>query len=1156
MRIPIREQLGLLVLLTSLIALAVVAIATWVNNYNFVLGIRSSGLSLTASLKAAQLSSNLLLLQSTVNSVATRVLPQLALQRYYDGNNTDANWARSAGDLQGALAGGGGSALLLQAIIYSKNGTGTGNPFGLLNVTGYGVNGKIQLPYNHSNGSSVYLGDDGLGYPPELYPNLTYTSTPVNSSYNLSTAYINGAPLGLTSAILYGPWQVNASFALLSLTVPIINNTSLTDILGYITVLIDARLIYDVFNSYEGLDNTGSILFIGPSTTDNKFANGTLAEMDVIFLLPPAQNASRGIRHSTRAFGQRNTPFPMKSYPAVLDAYTKRNAAVNNAGSLISTRNEEGDTVSVGYARPSSALCNWALLVEFTHGEVVAPINHLRNVLVACVFGTAAGILLLLFPIAHFSVRPIRRLRAATEKTVQPVRRTSDNDSLRSLDSRDDVLGDEENLAREAKKEGFIGQLSGWRRGRPKTRARHGDDTRRQSFRIPGKVEDRNHFIHDELTDLTKTYNEMSEELMMQYARLEERVQERTQELEVSKKAAEAANESKTLFIANISHELKTPLNGILGMCAVCMSEDDPTRVKRSLGIIYKSGDLLLHLLTDLLTFSKNQIGQQLQLDEREFRLADISSQVMSIFDKQAKDGNINLGVTFQGPQDKPDLDASGSFGPQPIYGPFGTGRVKDMYLYGDQHRILQVIINLVSNSLKFTPPGGSVDLRIRCLGEALERANSRKDSMQSKYSKDSRQSRQRSGRPFNWKHRPRLGSGKNSNESDTLKKKFDTALTLKASQDNKHHTQLEVDERSPSPSPVNMRTLLFEFEVEDTGPGVPEHLQERVFEPFVQGDLGLSKKYGGTGLGLSICSQLAGLMKGSITLRSQQGVGSTFNMRIPLRYTRERADSTASSTINLTTQHGSLHADATTDEPGNPPVIDDSRSNISITSAHDNANAVGFDTTAKPRLVGLSQPFFTTDPALNSPTEQMAAIERVAAEASKRGDKIRVLVAEDNKVNQEVVLRMLKLEDIYDVTVAKDGQEAFDMVKESMEKDRLFNLIFMDIQVNTSSKVKDCQADQRKMPNVDGLQSTRLIRQMGYSAPIVALTAFAEESNVKECMDSGMNYFLSKPIRRPALKQVLKTYCATIPEAEEGGDAGSSPNQRPTTPDAVSPFS
>ena len=89
-------------------------------------------------------------------------------------------------------------------------------------------------------------------------------------------------------------------------------------------------------------------------------------------------------------------------------------------------------------------------------------------------------------------------------------------------------------------------------------------------------------------------------------------------------------------------------------------------------------------------------------------------------------------------------------------------------------------------------------------------------------------------------------------------------------------------------------------------------------------------------------------------------------------------------------------------------------------------------------------------------------------------------------------------------------------------------------------------------MPNLDGIQSTKLIREMGYSAPIVALTAFAEESNVKECMDSGMDFFLPKPIRRPALKQVLKRYCATIPEAAEEPEK----TPPPVVEDAVSPMS
>ena len=92
-------------------------------------------------------------------------------------------------------------------------------------------------------------------------------------------------------------------------------------------------------------------------------------------------------------------------------------------------------------------------------------------------------------------------------------------------------------------------------------------------------------------------------------------------------------------------------------------------------------------------------------------------------------------------------------------------------------------------------------------------------------------------------------------------------------------------------------------------------------------------------------------------------------------------------------------------------------------------------------------------------------------------------------------------------------------------------------------------------MPNLDGLQSTRLIRQMGYSAPIVALTAFAEESNVKECIDSGMDGFLAKPLRRPAFKQVLKRYCATIPEAAEEEGKNSPPQSKPKD-EPVSPMS
>ena len=102
-------------------------------------------------------------------------------------------------------------------------------------------------------------------------------------------------------------------------------------------------------------------------------------------------------------------------------------------------------------------------------------------------------------------------------------------------------------------------------------------------------------------------------------------------------------------------------------------------------------------------------------------------------------------------------------------------------------------------------------------------------------------------------------------------------------------HNPAFVPPPAPTPPPAGAKQFIFEFEVEDTGPGIPENMQQMVFEPFVQGDLGLSKKYGGTGLGLSICHQLANLMGGSIKLQSTVGKGTTFTMQIPLKYVKER---------------------------------------------------------------------------------------------------------------------------------------------------------------------------------------------------------------------------------------------------------------------------
>ena len=204
----------------------------------------------------------------------------------------------------------------------------------------------------------------------------------------------------------------------------------------------------------------------------------------------------------------------------------------------------------------------------------------------------------------------------------------------------------------------------------------------------------------------------------------------------------------------------------------------------------------------------------------------------------------------------------------------------------------------------------------------------------------------------------------------------------------------------------MNARTLIFQFEVEDTGPGIPEAFQDRVFEPFVQGDLGLSKKYGGTGLGLSICSQLASLMGGHISLVSSENVGTTFTMQIPLKHTRDRAPSTSSSDI-----YGSRPTSEYNHPTGENEAISGKgkvSGDTSPSGAHKSGNnSMGFQKDTQPRLVGLSQPFFAATPSpstVKNSSDQLAALESVAAHDSET--KLRVLVAEDNLVNQEVVLR------------------------------------------------------------------------------------------------------------------------------------------------------
>jgi osomolarity two-component system sensor histidine kinase SLN1 len=206
----------------------------------------------------------------------------------------------------------------------------------------------------------------------------------------------------------------------------------------------------------------------------------------------------------------------MSQYPAAVAGFGDQNGAINNASSILTTTNENNITVAVGYARPQSSLVSWLLIVEQSHSEAWAPINHLRSIVLSCVFGTIGFIILIILPIAHFSVRPIRRLRDATEKSIAPPGYTP-NGSIRSqrlneADLSGDETGDLEvrrsptSTSRRSKRGIFMKLRKLTYYGKPKTETERTEDERRRVFKIPAKVQDRKHFITDELTELTSKF--------------------------------------------------------------------------------------------------------------------------------------------------------------------------------------------------------------------------------------------------------------------------------------------------------------------------------------------------------------------------------------------------------------------------------------------------------------------------------------------------------------------------------------------------------------------------------------------------------------------------------------------------------------------------
>ncbi|KAK6505832.1 Histidine kinase [Arthrobotrys musiformis] len=1212
MHIGIRNQLSAFVLVVSLTSLGVLAIVTWFNNQSLVTDLRQSRLGLISSLKSDQIASDINLLETAVESIASRVQVLNAIKRYTGEiggvrNLTYANWNTSLIDYSLVLSTQGA---LQHIAVYSTDFKTT-----YLNVTGDGILPPTTPGFREIRditgnlvGYNSQLGHPG--FPDDLFP----TEPPPNGKLLLGPV----------------PSLTNTSAHLASFTSPIYNNTTAAvvnkSILGYVTVVCSLFNVENTLNDYGDLGQTYRYLLLGPT-------NGNLAEKDSgwpgnvswRYVLPPAI----GLSGEGKLGGFLNDVA----------------RAPGNKGTVIDTRNPaNGERVAVGFAPVDYNLADWLFVVQMSHKEVNEPVVHLRNLLLATVFGTGAGVVIVTCILATYAVRPIARLRDATEKTTRPP-----GYSPTAYDSETEdppaVFG--------AAGESTVGESirrrkPWWRRGFTNEKFEYTTNRGRKgrSFRVPDKVPDKKHIVTDELTDLTRTFNEMTDELVKQYTHLEERVATRTAELKEQTQLANAANDAKSMFIANVTHELRTPLNGILGMCSIMMNEPGlAPGIKRSLNTIYKSGDLLLCLLTDLLTFSRNQVaGVNVVLEEGEFYIRDLITQVKAIFVKTARDKGVELGLEVIN-------DTGITEAGEPSI---------DGVLRGDLNRVLQVVINLLSNALKFTPEKGSVQLRIAMLKDTRGLALSTEDTPQ--------------------KDMPLLNIPQtaiinpNTTANIALKAKKEAAsLTIPSlttpgevsnsstteayfSENNKSKNEESQSEESrPLVEDPRIAIRWFEFSVIDTGPGIPSHMHTKIFEPFVQGDLGLSKKYGGTGLGLSICKQLAELMGGVIELKSFEGAGSSFTLRIPLR-----AGGFPTQPPTGYSRPGSL---ATTRYTRNLPPNLRPRGDVDNISTKTASTAFSSISGGGPadatRLVGLSQPFFAPEvvedefterrgsrnlekrhkehspsppplptipsytetpptpgekteiivgqrrptlertssspamitprglegrsPSLRKPSddrgrtqstplstvgngsappgpapaplpqgEPKLAVQKGAlpkapisaispsksvritkipeaetgesssapAKKEKRSSKelkdlkdkrasIRVLVAEDNRVNIQVIKKMLKLEAVSDITLAEDGAVAVLRVKEALAVGKKFDIIFMDIQ----------------MPNMDGLQATKVIREMGYTSAICALTAFAEQSNVKECFDAGMDYFLAKPIKKHELRKALQLY-------------------------------
>ena len=521
---------------------------------------------------------------------------------------------------------------------------------------------------------------------------------------------------------------------------------------------------------------------------------------------------------------------------------------------------------------------------------------------------------------------------------------------------------------------------------------------------------------------------------------------------------ARMASHAKSEFLANMSHEIRTPINGIIGMTELCLESPLNVEQQHFLRSVLNCGNMLLSIINDILDFSKIEAGQ-LQLENIPFNLASVIEEMVDQFAFQTHEKGLELVL---------DID------------PTLPSRV-----IGDPTRIKQILNNLISNAVKFTDEG-----------EVLIQA-------------------------------------------------------------------LVADEADDS-----IELLLT---VRDTGVGIPAARQEAIFDSFTQVDASTTRKYGGTGLGLAICKRLSELMGGRIAVESQSGVGSTFKVAVrldrPLRQTQQHYqelevlsglsvliidDNQTNRTIleNVCKQWGFKVDSASSGMEGLQKLEDAAmqgqsiglvlldqhmpglsgldvaalikhRSHLSGSRIILLSSALNLNEASRAESLGVSR-------SLSKPIKQGDLLEVIIDEfdegrtrgrfrAHKPGEEqetlpsLRILMAEDNPINQEVGLKRLQKMG-HRVSVAENGHVAVEKYR-----NHDYDLILMDVQ----------------MPLMDGLTATQKIREVeretGRYTPIIAMTARAMKGDEDLCIKAGMDAYMAKPFRASKLQAIIRAILPSI---------------------------